>query len=417
MNRSSRGSLPALLAAALVMGCGARKQAAPEWASVRELTPTFLAQLPARDPALATDGFGRVALTYVTRDSTGADLWLALSADSGTTFGAPRRVNERHGSVGSYPEGRPAPVFGPTGQLVVVWAEKREARGGVDVVVRASGDGGRTLEPTSVLNDDVDDGKPTYHGFPAVTFLPNGSLAAAWLDERGAPKSEGEPSYSALFGAVSGDGGLTWSDNRKLADEVCPCCRPALSADSAGTLALAFRTADEDLRDPMLAISHDGGHTYSIPAVVSDDRWFLKACPDVGPGLAVAPRGGGEYAWYTGASPEGVYLVPWRDASGAAGVRRRVDDGLHDASHPRLARLGDATLLAVEARPLDDTTRTVLAVRLLERDGTLTGWTPLGADIVTSWVAAAGSEAAVACWSERGEHGTRVRVARVTRKR
>jgi hypothetical protein len=417
LNRIARTTRLALLLALVTVGCGTRRPAAvPEWASVRELTPTFLAQLPARDPALATDGFGRVALTYVTRDSNGADLWLALSSDSGSTFGEPRRVNERRGSVGSYPEGRPLPVFGPSGQLVVVWAEKRELGGGVDVVVRASGDGGRTLEPTVAVNDDVDNGKPTYHGFPALTFLPNGALAAAWLDERNVRVGNGEPSYSALFGAVSGDGGLTWSANAKLADEVCPCCRPSLVADSAGTLALAFRTADEDLRDPMLALSKDGGITYSSPAVVSDDRWSLKACPDVGPTLSVSPRGGGEYAWYTGAAPAGVYLVPWRDETGAAGVRRRIDADLYDASHPRLTRLGDVTLLTVEARPQEDTTRTVLAARLLERDGTLTAWTPLGADVVTSWIAPAGTEAALACWSERAEDGTRVRVARLVRK-
>ncbi|HYM81837.1 MAG TPA: sialidase family protein [Candidatus Limnocylindria bacterium] len=383
---------------------------------MREITPPFLVGRPARDPAIAADPHGRVALTFVTRDSAGADLWLALSTDSGATFSPPERVNPRPGSVASYPEGRPLAAFGPAGQLVVAWAERREGQGGVDLFVRASADGGRTLESPVPVNDDVDDGRPDYHGFPALAFLTEGAVIAAWLDEREAPKVGGEATYSALFSAISRDGGQSWSDNRKIADLVCPCCRPMLCADSAGNVAVAFRTADENLRDPMLAVSRNRGVTFAQPALISDDRWKLAGCPDVGPAITAAPGGGGHYAWYTGVEPAGVYLVPWRDGLGPSGVKRAVGDGLLDATRPRLAAFGPATLLAVEGRPLGDTTRTVLAVRLLEPDGMLTPWTHLGADVAAGWIAAAGPRAAYASWAEREGDETRMRIVRIQRR-
>src|SRR5207244_7575256 len=72
--------LPAALAL-LAVGCGSSPP--PEWAAVREVTPDFLLAQDASQPALAADEHGRVALTWVTRDTSGSDLWLLISTDAG----------------------------------------------------------------------------------------------------------------------------------------------------------------------------------------------------------------------------------------------------------------------------------------------------------------------------------------------
>src|SRR5688572_20892119 len=126
--RSRRGSwgIRAALAIVLALGTGcAAPRSADDWISVREVTPSFLTSGSTRDAALAADTHGRVALTFVTHDSTGKNLWLSVSRDSGTTFGPPARVNPRPGKVDSYPESRPIAVFGPGGELAVAWSEKR----------------------------------------------------------------------------------------------------------------------------------------------------------------------------------------------------------------------------------------------------------------------------------------------------
>ena len=403
------------LLVACVAGCGAGRKPG-DWVGVREVTPTFLAALGARDAALAADSHGRVALTFVTRDSSGGkDLWLSVSQDSGTTFEAPQRVNPRPGSVNSFPEGRPQAVFGAAGRLAVAWVERREGDAhAADIAVRGSGDGGRTLSPMAIVNDDLEDPKQAFHGFPALAFLPDGSLFAAWMDERELPATGEEPTRAAIFYAVSPDGGQNWSDNRMLTDAMCPCCRPVALSDSAGRVAIAYRSAMDDVRDPAIAVLLRGGEQFALDAMISEDGWKLAGCPAVGSALTWNGPAGGHYAWYTGADPPGVYVAPWRPESGLAGVKRGLNDSLSGASHPRLAALGETTLIGVEGRPLDDSTRTVLAVRALRSDGSLTPWCFLGADATDGAIAGLDPGHAVACWAEHEATGPRTRVARLT---
>jgi len=125
---------------------------------------------------------------------------------------------------------------------------------------------------------------------------------------------------------------------------------------------------------------------------------------------------GGVYAWMTEAGDPGVYLIPWRASSGAAGVKRKLGDGVLGATHPRMTRFGDAALVAVEGRATADTARTVLAVRVLEPSGALAPWMFLGGDVHASWIAGAGGPSAIACWTETGGDGSRLRLVRLSRR-
>jgi hypothetical protein len=288
-----------LITASLLAGCGGLGR---DWASVKEVTPPFLTSGSASDPALAADRHGRVALTWVTCDSLGQDLWLALSADSGVTFAAPVRVNPRAGSVSSGAENRPVPVFGPGGVLVVAWSERRDRDSLVcDLVVRASGDGGRTLGAPVVINDDAEDGRPAFHGFPALAFLPDGGVFAAWVDHRERARANGGEPAASIFYARSSDGGQSWSDNRALTSQACARCRPMAVADAGGMVAVAYRDAGDGLRDPAIAISRNHGISFALDLVLVPDDWDVDACPIDGPVLTVDDAGGGAYAWYTGA--------------------------------------------------------------------------------------------------------------------
>jgi hypothetical protein len=412
----------------LVLDCTASR-APSDWASVREVTPSFLLALEATDPALAADEHGRVALTFVTRDSTGKNLWLSLSRDSGLTFAPAVRVNPRAGTVSSYAEGRPQAVFGPAGRLAIAWTERcADTARAFDLVVSASGDGGATLSPPAIVNDDrgIDlrawrrahawsvPNPRAFHGFPALTFLADGTLFAAWLDEREF-SGTGEPPFSALYAAVSLDGGQSWSANTKLRDSVCACCRP-MAATASGQVAVAYRNGARDVRDPALMISGDGGRTFHLDTLMSPDRWLLNMCPSQGPVLSFDSAAGGLYAWFTGAGTPGVYVMPWQSDRGPAGVKRMMADGLIAAEHPRLTSLGAATLIGVEGRRSDDTTRRVLAVRALDPDGSLTPWSFLGADVRAGWVTTLDPRTALACWSEQEPKQQRVRIARLRRR-
>ncbi len=408
-------ALPALALALALAGCASTPPA--EWAALREVTPEFLLAREALEPALAADEHGRVALTWVERDSSGADLWLSISTDGGGTFTPPLKVNANAGSVASFPESRPLAVFGADGRLAVAWCERRPGLPeATDVLVRASGDGGATLGPPVVVNDDIGDGRAAFHGFPALTFLADGALLVVWMDEREnwrIPGLEGEPSSGSLFYAMSRDGGQIWSENRELTDRACPCCRAVAVSDSGGRVAVAYRAALGNLRDPALAVSVNQGQSFDLDTLFSADGWELQGCPAVGPALTWNRGGGGLYVWYTEAGTPGVYAAPWTAELGPAGVRRSLTDGLLEATHPRAASFGSGTLIAVEARPRADSASRVLAVRALDANGALTPWTFLGADVENGWIAGVGERVALACWSERRGSGSRVRLVQL----
>ena len=149
----------------LAVSCTPARHVMP-WQDVREMTPPFLAGALAADPSLALDARGRVALSWVTRDSLGADAWLAVSADSGEHWSAPVRVNSDAHQVTSYAESRPVVAWGPNGLLVAAWAAAREGNAdAADIAVRASADGGLAWGPVSLVNGDRSDPSSGYHGF------------------------------------------------------------------------------------------------------------------------------------------------------------------------------------------------------------------------------------------------------------
>jgi len=379
------------------------------------MTPAFLVGEPARDLSLAADRHGRVALTWVSGDSTEQDLWLALSADSGTTFSPAVRLNPRHGSVAADPESRPVAAFGPSGELLVAWSERREGWPSVaDLVVRASADGGRTLGPPSVVNDDAADGHPSFHGRASLAPLPNGDWFAVWVDSREHRSEPAGEDRASLFSAVSSDGGQSWSDNRPLTDRACACCRVTALAGADGAIAVAYRSAAGGVRDPALLVTRDRGTSVTLDTVLAGDGWRTNPCPEDGPAATADRAGSGHYAWYSAAGGGAVWNVPWR-TTGIAGLKRMLSDTLASGRHPRMIRLGDATLLAIETGAERDTVPGAIAVRVLANDGSLSPWLFFGADAHGADLTAIGDRAALVGWTEHVEQGERVRLARLIR--
>ena len=130
-------------------------------------------------------------------------------------------------------------------------------------------------------------------GLHAMAFGGTDTLFAAWSDLR--------DKGTRIYGAVSKDGGATWSPNRRVtespAGSVCQCCHPSVAIDSAGTIHVMFRNALEGSRDLYLARSSDGGKTFEPATKIGGGTWKLEACPMDGGGLLVDAKGQVSTVW------------------------------------------------------------------------------------------------------------------------
>jgi len=396
--------------------------------SLREVSPAFLATISSRDPSIAADPHGRVALSFVTSDSSGANLWLSFSRDSGATFTEPVRVNDDPGRVQSSPAGRPVVALGPGASVAVAWMESGGSASTPRFMVRTSRDGGLSLAPPAQIAAAARARRSMSGG--TIAFLDDGSLFATWIEgpQRASPeadtvaaraalteRSAPEPgTVAVLQGASSPDGGRQWPRRTLLADSVCACA-PALRASGGGRVAVAFQRVSRTQRAPAVQVSRDGGRTFALDTLGATQRERLDTCPRQGLALEWTHAEGGLLAWVSGAGARHVQVAPW-STTALAPMARPVTEGLAVARHPRLSQLGGATLIATEARRPEARGRTVIAVRLLDHDGTLSSWCFLGADAEAGWIAGLSPRTGIACWTEREGEALRARVVMLHRR-
>jgi hypothetical protein len=123
-----------------------------------------------------------------------------------------------------------------------------------------------------------------------------------------------------LYCASSIDGGRTFSANRRIAQEACPCCKTAVAADENGHLFVGFRQVlPGGFRHIAVVPSTDNGTHFSQPQIVANDSWQIDACPVSGPSLEIK-NGTLDVVWFAGgdARAKGAYLTQSRDLNSLA---------------------------------------------------------------------------------------------------
>jgi hypothetical protein len=154
---------------------------------------------------------------------------------------------------------------------------------------------------------------------------------------------------SDIFFAVSADGGRTFSQNKRLASEVCPCCKTALIAGASNQVYVGWRQVlPGDFRHIAVAASKDAGQTFAAPKIVSDDNWKITGCPVSGPALALSTDGALRVVWYTAGERglAGLYWAESRDQAQSFSERKLLANGLV-RGNPALLADARNNLLAV----------------------------------------------------------------------
>src|SRR5919106_2803842 len=176
-----------------------------------------------------------------------ADVMLARFDNEGAPAGSAVRINPQAGVATAW-RGDPPSVAVTDRAVYVLWTARVEVDGkkGTDLYLSASEDQGKTFATTVKVNDDK---LPGAHGMHSLAVSRDGRIYVAWLDERNirVPKPSKHAgghhmeSNREFFLASSVDGGKTFSTNRKIAADACPCCKTALAVSADGTIYASWR--------------------------------------------------------------------------------------------------------------------------------------------------------------------------------
>jgi hypothetical protein len=258
------------------------------------------------------DKLGRLWLAA--KESTDGQSFVVVqqSSDLGKTWSAPVRVQREPEPVAAGGESRPHIALGPNEEIYVVYTRPIARPHIGEIRFSRSLDGGKSFSaPMTVhANREV-----VTHSFESMIVDREGRIYVAWIDGRdqAAAKAKGQKyAGSALYYAVSTDGGASFRGDYRVADHTCECCRIGLALNAQGRPVAMWRHVFEpNIRDHAVAELSPDGRSIRMTRASFDD-WRIDACPHHGPSLAYADDGVRHQVWFNGKES---------DASGALYAR------------------------------------------------------------------------------------------------
>ncbi len=308
------------------------------------------------EPAIAGAKDGNIFVVWVEHKADkSADVMLQQYDLNGQQKGDKVRVNPQIGQATAWRGDPPSIAISEDKLIYVGWTAKVETTAGLatTLYLSVSRDDGRSFDSPVKVNDDS---LPSDHGMHSLAIDNSGRVFMAWLDERylitnspalaepaaqssvpkaetkteGTPHQHQEPNREVYF-AVSENGGKSFTANRRLASDVCPCCKTSILAAPGGQIFVGWRQVlNDNFRHIALAASTDNGSTFSSPVIVSDDQWQINACPVSGPALTLTADKTLKVVWFTAgkAGQPGLYSAESKDAGKTFLPRTMVNDSI-----------------------------------------------------------------------------------------
>lgn len=199
---------------------------------------------------------------YVAWTEYDGPLWFSRSADGGRRFSRAQRIA---GGGNAKPARAPALALGRDRVLYLAWTTGED--NGADIHVAKSTNGGASFsEPQIVAPSDA------YADAPKLAAAPDGALHLVYAQSNGGPFGKYQIRYTR-----SVDGGRTFDAPREISKPLPASIEsagfPSFSIDAAGRLYVTyelFPAAGKRPRGLGIAISPDGGRTFTAPTVVPD---------------------------------------------------------------------------------------------------------------------------------------------------
>ena len=265
-------------------------------------------------------------------------------------------------------DNRPKIAFGPASEVAISYTRPLAKPYTGEIRMLRSQDGGQNFSSTFTVHQDR---QVITHRFDAIQFDARGDLYTFWIDKRDAEQArqgakDDASTYdgAAIYYNIASDGGITVSEDRKLADYSCECCRISLIAESMEGVAVLWRHvfagSVHDHAFARVSRTQASGLVRS-----THDAWVVRACPHHGPGLAHAAKGGYHAVWFGDRKGEQQVRYGRLDADGRAiGKVLALPDAR--AEHPDIVSSGQRVVIAW--RSFDGAT-TQISVWISEDDG------------------------------------------------
>lgn len=355
MKKLFRANLLCLLSCLLLAyftGCSRRSESTSAENKPAVKSAAILVSSAGRDaaePAIAAAPDGSLYVVWVEHGpEKEANIFIRHFGSEQKPLSEAVRVNLQGGEATAWRGDPPTVKVDADGIVYVGWTKRIEnpAASANDLLLSVSRDGGKTFEAPVKVNDDT---LPAAHGMHSLEVDKSGRVYFAWLDERylkkdqemppmemnkpGANSNEMQHSHSEpnreVYFAVSTDHGKSFAANKKIAENVCPCCKTSIATGPDGRLYVSWRQVlDDNFRHIAVVSSIDGGNIFTTPVIVSDDRWQLVACPVSGAPMAVDPENNLKIFWYTAgaAGAPGIYEAESKDGGKTFSPRILVSD-------------------------------------------------------------------------------------------
>jgi hypothetical protein len=315
---------------------------------------------------LSLDADGGLVASWLEPVGEGDELGLKFARFNGTAWSAPIVVAHGEDWVVSSAD-LPSVRLLSERLFAADWRVPSEASPyAYDIAVALSADGGATWSAPRRLNDD---GTPTEHGFVSW-FAAGDGATAIWLDGRDLARDpptapDGTPFGTSLRYAVF-DGAGGRRDEGVVDDLVCDCCRTDVAATDAGIAVIYRDRSAQEIRD--IRVRRLDGRAWSEGVTLGPDNWEIEGCPINGP--AVAARGREVVAaWFTAAGDRGrVRFARSADGARSFGAPAEIDaEGAIGQVGIALASSGVAYVSWWRRGEQG----AELALRAVDRDGTL----------------------------------------------
>jgi hypothetical protein len=326
------------------------------------------------EPYLTVGPGRRVYLSWLEpgRDSSYA---FKVAMRDGDHWSAPRTIVREKNLFVNWAD-FPSLVALPDGRLAAHWLQRSgPGRYSYGVRLSQSSDGGVTwTKPVVPHRARVE----SEHGFVSLWPAAAGRLGAIWLDGRKyRPTGQAAPNEMMLITTTVGTDNALGSEVG-LDDRVCDCCQTAVTIAGGGPVVVyRDRTADE-IRDIYVIRQVDG--RWSTPRPVHNDGWRIAACPVNGPAIA-ADGDRVVVAWFTAAGDTARVRVAFSDDAGNTfSLPTRVDNG-NPAGRVDVVLQADGSALvswlertALPASQGGGGEGAEVRVRRVRSDGTLAQW-------------------------------------------